>query len=73
MLKRTYVLLMFCEESVSVLASKQQQQKSEVCAKNLRKKSLVFSSPFFLFVAGGNDAKVPAVNIKLGGKKKNMT
>lgn len=64
---------MFCEESVSVLASKQQQQqKSEVCAKNLRKKSLVFSSPFFLFVAGGNDAKVPAVNIKLGGKKKKI-
>lgn len=61
---------MFCEESVSVLASKQQQQKSEVCAKYLWKKSLVSCSPFFLFVAGGNDAKVPVVNIKLGGKKK---
>lgn len=42
----------------------EQQQKS-VCAKNLWKKSLVFSSPFLLFIAGDNEAKVHVVNIKL--------
>jgi len=46
----------------------QQQQKSEVYAKNPWKKSLVFSSPFFLFVAGDNEAKVHVVNMKLEKK-----
>lgn len=42
----------------------QQQQKSEVCAKTLWKKSLL-SGLFLLFVAGDSEAELHVVNIKL--------